>query len=464
MVVKSIRWHIQLWHTAILIIAVSCLLFWVYYKEKQLFQRNAELKLSIFATQTIPYLYDQDFQPVNDFNVATNMKISPQSYIRAKELDGYYFIRVSPDNHIFYQSDAAPSLHNRLETSARHHWVQGNLEYRYTFANGAKIFIGMTREHLTYQTNKLIVNLTLIGTFVVGLGLIGGWLMSGVSIKPLRKIALTASNIAEGKTYERINLRQTKTELGELAQTLNSSFDKLSSLAERQTRFTADASHDLRTPVTILLAKCQLALLKDRSQTEYKETIESCLSTAEHMQGLIEALMELAEHDSGQLRLHKEIIDLEDCIKETIELLHPLFQEKKIPVKYTGSCCEISADPIRIKQVLINVITNAIKHTETGAINITLEQKENNVLVSIQDTGEGIQHEDISKIFNRFYKADMARSISTSSHGLGLAISQNIMEAHGGTIKVESQLGVGSTFSLAIPINLAKCDSQNIQI
>jgi len=291
------------------------------------------------------------------------------------------------------------------------------------------------------------------GAAVLALGLGGGWLITGRVMRPLKDISATASRISAGNLSERINVADTENELGQLAGVLNSTFARLEAAFDQQKQFTADASHELRTPIAVLLSEAQTALARKRSPEEYRETVEACLDTAQQMRRLTESLLELARFDAGQEQIRIEPLDLAEIARASVEMVQPLAAENGVQIHCFLTPVEVSGDAVRVGQVITNLVTNAIRYNKPqGHVHVRTLVEQGSAVLTITDTGQGIAAEDLPHIFERFYRADKSRSAAQGRTGLGLAICKAIVDAHGGSIAVSSEPGAGATFTVRLPI------------
>jgi heavy metal sensor kinase len=299
--------------------------------------------------------------------------------------------------------------------------------------------------------HRLAVWLFAAGAGVLALGLAGGWGLASRAIRPIEDISATAMKIAGGDLSQRINAADNDSELGRLAAVLNSTFARLESAFAHQSRFTADASHELRTPVSVILSQTQTALSRDRSSAEYREALEACQRAAQRMRSLTQALLELARLDAGQEPMKREPFDLARVARESMELVRPLAAERSIDLRADLPATECLGDAERIGQVATNLLTNAIQFNhDCGQVRIGVHSSNGSVRLMVTDTGAGIPAEDLPHIFERFYQVDRSRARKGGS-GLGLAICKAIVDAQGGAIEVTSQPGAGSTFTLSLP-------------
>ncbi len=330
-------------------------------------------------------------------------------------------------------------------------------EYRELFhflPHGECVLVGRSMAPDLAAMRRLMLWLTAAGTGVLLFGLAGGWWLATRAIRPIEDISATATKIAAGDLSQRISTTDTENELGRLAGVLNSTFARLEAAFAHQARFTSDASHELRTPVSVILTQTQGALSRERTSAEYRAALEACQRAAQRMRKLTESLLELARLDAGQEPFKRQPFEVSRVIAEAVELVRPLATERgvRISCELPGISC--LGDPDRIGQVVTNLLTNAIQFNRPGGeVRVSARAENGAAALAVSDTGEGIPAEDLPHIFERFYRADKARSGAQGRNGLGLAISKAIADAQGGTIEVTSQAGVGSTFTLKLPLS-----------
>ncbi len=289
-----------------------------------------------------------------------------------------------------------------------------------------------------------------LGEVVIGLA--GGWWLASRAIRPIEDISATAVRIAAGDLSQRINAADTDSELGRLAGVLNSTFTRLEAAFAHQARFTSDASHELRTPVTVILSQTQTALARERNGPEYREALEACQRAAQRMRQLTESLLQLTRLDAGEETLKRESLDLGRVARECVEWVRPLAAERHIEIRSDLPAVEACGDAERLGQVVTNLLTNAIQFSrDRGEVRVATRGENGNAVLMVTDTGEGIPDADRPHIFERFYRVDNSRSRRQGHAGLGLAICKAIVDAHGGVIEVTSQPGAGSTFIVKLP-------------
>lgn len=296
-------------------------------------------------------------------------------------------------------------------------------------------------------TRKLVA----ISSAVMVLGLSIGWWLSGRALRAIAEISATAARIAEGNLAERIGTRETESERGQLSTVLDHTFQRLDHAFAEQARFTSDAAHELRTPVSVILGQAQLALARKRSVEEHRTTIETCQRAARRMNSLIESLLD-AEREESKLRA----CDLAAICRDHLAMMQPSADEKGIVLKTDFTAAPCLADPERLSQVLDNLVGNALKFSPPGSeCQILTRLEHGEAILQVSDHGPGISAVHLPHLFERFYRADASRNRATGGAGLGLAICKSIADAHHGTISAESEWGKGSTSTLRLPSDSA---------
>ncbi|MBK7999687.1 MAG: HAMP domain-containing protein [Verrucomicrobia bacterium] len=317
---------------------------------------------------------------------------------------------------------------------------------------GECILVGRSMESDLQTAHQFAWWLVAAGGAILLLGLGGGWWLATGALRPIEHMAATAGRIAEGNLAERIDVTETENELGRLATVLNTTFAKLDAAFAQQKQFTADASHELRTPLAVLISEAQTTLARDRSTEEYRETVEACLAAAQQMRRLTDRLLQLARLDAGEGKLEGASLDLADCAAASVELVQPLAVQRGIRLGANLKPAKLSGDSELLGQVITNLLTNAIHYNrDNGEVRIATNMENGEAVVRVSDTGQGIGDADLPHIFKRFFRADQSRARANGRNGLGLAICKAIVDAHGGRIDVETELGKGATFTVRLP-------------
>jgi len=294
--------------------------------------------------------------------------------------------------------------------------------------------------------------LILAGSGVLVLGGSGGWMFVSRALRPVSVISKAAGWITEGDLSRRIEIAEPDSELGHLATNLNSTFARLETAFQQQRQFTSDVSHELWTPLAIMISEAQTTLARERDADEYRETIVNCLDTAQQMRRLTELLLQLARFDAGQRSIERQPVDLAEVTRREIKRIETLAAGKQVTIESTLNPGPTFGDESQLAQVVINLLTNAFYYNKPGVrVIVSTDRDERNAVITVSGTGVGIAPEDVPHLFERFYRADKSRSRSEGHAGLGMAIAKSIVDAHGGCIGVTSTSGVGSEFTVRLP-------------
>jgi signal transduction histidine kinase len=268
---------------------------------------------------------------------------------------------------------------------------------------------------------------------------------------PVRDLTGAAEAIAAGDLSQRVTLR-TGDEIGRLGRAFNTMADALDQAERLRRHMVADIAHELRTPLSLVQGSLEAIL--DGMYELNLENVDSVHEETLVLTRLVNDLRDLALAEAGQLRLEEEDVDMTDLITRSAERFRAQAAEQGVSLAtdLSTDLPTVRGDRQRISQVLINLLSNALRYTPAGGqVVVAAQPGSAEVLVSVADTGEGIASEDLPYVFERFYRADKSRARTSGGSGLGLAISRQIVEAHGGRIWAESQMGVGSTFAFTLP-------------
>ncbi len=328
----------------------------------------------------------------------------------------------------------------------------GYREYYFFTPPGECLLAGRTLALLRREMREFAWRTAGIGGSLLAGGLAVGWWISSRALRPISAISAAAARIAEGNLKERIATGETESELGRLATLLDETFRRLDSAFEEQARFTSDAAHELRTPVSVILAQSQVALARERDAAFYRETIGASQRAARRMQSTIDSLLRLAVLDAAPDTAKLHAGDLAAVCREALPGLRVLAGEKGIAMadELRPASCRI--DPQQIGEILTNLTDNAVKYSPTGStVRVETGIRDGRAWLSVADDGPGIGTEHLPHLFERFYRTDRSRHSATGGTGLGLAICRRIARAHGGVLSVESEVGKGSVFRFELP-------------
>jgi heavy metal sensor kinase len=290
---------------------------------------------------------------------------------------------------------------------------------------------------------------------LIGAGL-GGYLISRRALKPVDRITTAADSISISNLSERLEVPRTSDELQRLSETLNRMLTRLDASVQRMSQLTADASHELRAPVSLIRTTAELAVHSGRTNNEYHEDMVQILAEAERTSKLIDSLLLLARADAGGTQLHYELTDVSASVRDAVAQARSLAAEKgtELTVELGSTPTVVRGDSEALRRLFFILIDNAIKYTQEdgGRIKIRMETLAGHATIQVTDSGIGISESDLPHIFDRFWRADKVRSRGMGGAGLGLSIARWVVDQHRGSIEVQSQLARGTTFVIRFPL------------
>ena len=309
--------------------------------------------------------------------------------------------------------------------------------------------VGTLRGQVDTALGQLLIVLVAGGLGAIVAAAIVGRLLAAQALRPIDTITQTAFAISRADDLDkRIPQLGPQDEVGRLARTFNIMLDRLESLFRAQQRFIADISHELRTPLTTIRGNVDLMRHMDRLD---QHSLDAIQAESDRMVRMVGDLLLLAQADAGQL-IRREKVELDTLMLEVFRQMRPLAEHVELTLGEEDQAV-VLGDADRLKQLLINLVDNAIKYTPKGGhVTLGLRCVEGWAMVTVADTGIGIPAEDLPHIFDRFYRVDKARSRAAGGTGLGLSIVQWIVQAHGGRIEVQSQIGKETTFTVRLPL------------
>ena len=301
----------------------------------------------------------------------------------------------------------------------------------------------------------LFISLLLIPLTAVAAALGGGVLLERL-LDPLRRLVETTREIGIGGLSRRVPEPERPSDLQDLAHSVNGMLMRLESAVDALGRFTADASHELRTPLTSIRGSVQVALSRERSADELRETLTDVIEETEWMLHLVDGLLTLARNDEGPVSIERELVDVTSLLADAAEMGELLAGGRDVEVRLQArEPLVVSGSAGQLRQVFVNLVSNAVKFTNEGEVTVSGRRFQDPdgrswVEVRVADTGVGIAPEELKRVFDRFYRGDAARA-RPGGAGLGLAIARLLVERHGGRIEVQSRLGYGSEFRVLLP-------------
>lgn len=467
MIARSIRFRMALWYAALLAGALA------------LFGAATYLGLERYLQKSLEESLIKQARSIGDVLVV-NINQSGEGYVDNEITEHYSpeingrFIRVTrTDGKRIYVSGppkdgtfdpalvAAPRLPvtqeftREVEMSDEHELLLHGLPFK--AADGTRFLIEVAAPY--NQIESVLRGLVL--TFVLGLPLIvalaigGGYLLMRGALRPVDEIRQKAAQITSRNLSERLPVVHTGDELERLATDLNHMIERLEESFHQINRFSADASHELRTPLTVLQGELEAIAQKGQSLPEdVRDTIGSALEETHRLAKIVESLLAISRLEAGEAKVQRVHLDFAELARSTADQMRLLAEEKRVALDCDGTePVEVDADPARLKQVVVNLLDNAIKYTpEGGKVSFSVTQRDGRAVLEVGDSGLGISAADLPHIFDRFYRADKARSRQLGGTGLGLSIVRSICLAHGGQVTVKSTEGRGSLFRVELPL------------
>jgi heavy metal sensor kinase len=402
----------------------------------------------------------------------TNFLMRFEDEVMARKYYPFFFQILDPKGEPLYVSggfrEIGYELQDRVLTNARNRKETleeinsdgGRIAFRIistpVYRNGKLIEIiqlgtqlHYVKRNLSHFRDNILIALPIILVF----GTLGGWVLARRSLSPIGYIAVKAQSITSQNLSERLIVRGTGDEMDDLIRTINAMIARLESSFKRMAEFTADASHELKTPLCAMRGEAEVLLLKERKAEEYQEGLAHFIEQFDHLNQMINDLILLSKLDTTEVALKMAPLRLDLLIKDLCNFFQVLAEQKNIALEI-GTLEEVTVigDKIRLQQLFTNLIDNAIKYTTQGAIRVAAKKDEDAVAIKIVDTGMGIPEEEREKIFKRFYRMDKSRSRETGGVGLGLSIAEWVVHAHHGRIEVDSEINRGSTFTVYLPL------------
>ena len=314
--------------------------------------------------------------------------------------------------------------------------------------------VGSSLEEFEDTMKRLLIIMIVSIITATGGTIVVGYFMAKKTMKPVDQIRRTAVKITSSNLDERIELKGRKDELGRLAETFNAMIARLKDSFQRINQFSIDVSHELKTPLTILKGETELALRKERTNEEYKKSLQSNLEEIDRMSRIIDDLLLLSKAETKDIRLNLEKVDLRDLLADVCLNMKIFGENKGVEIIARDlDDIRIIGDELKLRRMITNIVENGIKYGRSGGYVAVSSQKQNGyACINVKDNGPGISSGDIKYIFDRFYRADRSRKRASGS-GLGLSISKWIAQAHRGTIEVESTPAAGSLFTIKLPMS-----------
>lgn len=462
----SLRWRIQAWHALLLLLVIGASMLSALHFAHESMERRITDEVEQIGRNLMRALSrdlrraagEEDKGPMAPDEFVRRLLASPiqmpaetaeafqgdepgHAYVRIRNREGEVVFEGGqiPQNLVFLP---IPESEHVSETR----FIGNRCETARSFSGGLAVVTGRNITPELDRMRAMAGIYAAIGLAVWLLGLLGGWWLSGRAIRPIRTISETARRIAGGNTGERIDPRAMDTELAGLSGVLNETFDRLGAAFRRQRQFTADAAHELRTPITILLSETQRLLKRERGAGEYREGLEVCNETARRMRRITESLLLLArQEDSAACAADCDLAEVAGAAVEPLRALAARHQHRLDCRLAPARCC---GDATALGVLVSNLVGNALEYG--GDTTVTCGETGDEVFLTVIDDGPGIPEADLPHLFERFYRADPARTGDSGHSGLGLAIVRAIAGNHGGTLVASNRPEGGACFEFRI--------------
>jgi heavy metal sensor kinase len=316
------------------------------------------------------------------------------------------------------------------------------------------IYIGATNDMVDEDVARMTRVMAVAGVMLLLLAPLGGYWLAGRVIRPLSNIIAKTGQLRPAKLDQRLPIRHTGDELDQLSLTINSLLDRIADYLAGHRELTANVAHELRSPLAAIMSSAEVALNQERTVEEYKELLGSVVEECGRLGTMVQQLLMLAESDAGRLTRADMPVQLDQLVNKAVDMFQGVAESRGIALKASVSeAVWVSGDAGQLRQVIFNLIDNAIKFTQKGEVRIEVSADANgNGSLKVIDTGVGIPPEHIPFIFDRFYRGDQSRTrLATGGSGLGLAICRALIAAHGGKISIKSDVGVGTDVRVNLP-------------
>jgi signal transduction histidine kinase len=422
--------RLALWYATLFVIGAIAIVFLTYYlaaasltqRDRQIIEQKLGEYASVYARGGIRSLYDV---------VSYEQRTAPERlFVRVLDR-GREMIVFTPSQ----EWDSA-----RVETVAR------------TLPDGTIVQVGKSPDLRQDLLARFRATLGLVTLSIVIIALTGGWLATQSALQPIRRLRTAVTRIIRtGRTDERVPVGAGDDAIGELSALFNAMLDKIEGLVTGMRGALDNVSHDLRTPLTRLRGTAEMALAGPPDVDRYREALADCVEETDRVLTMLNALMDITEAETGTMPLRRERVSLKGVVTRAAELYREVADARGVVLTADAPHdVAVTGDPVRLEQVAANLLDNAIKYTpDGGQVRIELVPEDGRAILRVTDTGAGIASDELPRIWERLFRGD--RSRAERGLGLGLSLVKAIVEAHGGTVGVASELGRGSTFEADLP-------------
>jgi heavy metal sensor kinase len=463
---RSIRFRLTVWYAGLLTALLALFGVFIYFTLERFLERSLTETLAKDA-RTIGQSWVFDINQSGPGYVAAEIEehFAPSitgRFVRiTRGADGsVLYHSAAPESGAFDPSLIGPGRFDASQSSREEHLPDGkellifNLPFTDRSGNQYLIETGAPYDQVERVLRGLLISLGVAFPLIVGAAMGGGYLLMRNALRPMDEIATTAERITSRNLNERLPVVATGDEVERLSVSLNRMMERLEEAFHHISRFSAEAAHEMRTPLAIIRGELENALQSPGLTEELRETIGSALEEAERLSRIVEQLLEMSRLEAGETLVERTRFDFADMTRTTVDQMRLLAEEKNLQLRFeTTKPVDIDGDPLRLKQIVVNLVDNAIKYTPPGgSVSVSTYPQDGRVVLEVADTGIGIPKDATSQIFDRFFRVDKARSRQLGGTGLGLAIVKSICTAYNGSVTVKSAEGTGAVFRVELPL------------
>ena len=460
---RSLHFRIAAWYAGLLAGALLIFGVSVYLGLERYLYWNAQRTLTAECrTMGTQLLSQHPFKRANWLETEIEEAYAPEvnnHFIRViQEGIGVVYVSGAPKDGSFDPSQiplpgAAGDRSRKIHVEGRPLLIEG---MAFTTSDGSKFIVesGTPYRQIEVVLHGLLLTFAIYMPFIIFVAVGSGYWLMRRSLQPVDEITRRAEGITSTNLSERLPVIRTGDELERLSVSLNRMIERLDDAFQHINRFSADASHELRTPLTILQLELEGIAQSHRLNPLLTDQIGSALEETHRMSHIVESLLAISRLDAGEAKIEMARLNLGQLAASTTEQMKLLAEEKSIRLTSTvDSDVYVEGDRAHLQQVVVNLVANAIKYTQDGGeVEMRVRRKANTAVLEVSDNGAGIPDHALPHVFERFYRADKARSRESGGAGLGLAIVKAICTAHGAELNVSSREGKGSIFSVELPL------------
>ena len=465
----SVRTRLTLWYASVLAVSLVAFALLVYYAAARIFSERQDESLRSTA-ETVASAYMQELEEEGSIPKANEVVLAqmvfPNRYVEVVGTDGR--VVAQSGNLIGHPLTLSATTLNEARLRSVSFVVSRTIESESLGVRVAVVPLSKN-SHNPFGFAVVAESLNVIEgglrrlrrDFFAGVPLIllvaslGGYFLARKSLAPIALMNAQTQRITAENLSSRLDVPNPRDELGRLATTINALLARLDATFTEQQRFIADASHELRTPLAVLRGETEVVLEQNRRAQDYKESLALIKDEAERLTRIVENLFILARQPVDQHSIMKEPLRLNEVVSECVRSAQVLATQRGLRLHLDGAMSEVNftGDDELLKRMLLNLLDNAVKYTAPGGeVGVALSTENGSARIVVTDSGIGIPSADQLRIFDRFYRVDKARSRALGGAGLGLSIAKWIVEAHGGTIAVQSMPTQGSEFIVELPL------------